>query len=840
MRRLAFLLLLTACQRPVANRELGRTLLDDLTVTPAFVRAGVPISLELQILGPPPSALRYEIGGLGFDCQPERVGEGRYACRHPGLARDTLPEGTVAVLVTLTDSDGNRSSVASALTLDFQCPAVTSLSVAPEIAQPGDTVTVSIEASEPLGQAPLVTRAGRAWEVPQGDAQRFSLQHPITAADPAAFEDIVVQLTDRAGNSTVDCANPGRRRFAVDQTPPNIDPSKVSVFRDAAGSNATVRAQPGAFVDDVAVAELLVREAQSERVLLRVVPQADGALPATNLGAQTERVVLRLTDLLGRTSEWTSVPEEWRVSVGQGATPQSAVRTGNRATAPAPDSPFLDNRTAELAPALAAQDARVATVRARVGFEPAGRLPNAYEDVIWMPSGYDKSGHALVTFGGVRFANEENQFDTFFEDTLILRWNEFSRAYEFEYGEPYRRGLSPTGRATHSLPFDANGCALLFGGQGLEEREDASGPFLRQSYLSDSWQICRSGVTYRWTKLSPQGTLPVIRRTPVAFDPSANRYLIPNGYSAAGGLFPFEDVFLLQPGATPADWRWIEMSPLPTSFGERHSHLTYWDPVARGMVVALGYVRPFSNERDMWLYKNGQWQVTSQLPAALGGRQGFGYAYDEARRQLVLWGDNEFPNFDTQTWFMTGTATAPTWKSQNLDPPVPRAWPVLVYDPDREVTLVYAGQRFDDRFVPPDIYAIVSEPAWPHLLARVDLGAAPPRGINRLKLSVRAAGSGDDDGPGGAATTRGGYRVQLWDHQARAWEQVAAVEHPLDAEPQPTEILVTQNPERFVGPTGVIPVVIVSTAPATLDIPARLDVDLLDGALELRSGLSLP
>ena len=103
-------------------------------------------------------------------------------------------------------------------------------------------------------------------------------------------------------------------------------------------------------------------------------------------------------------------------------------------------------------------------------------------------------------------------------------------------------------------------------------------------------------------------------------------------------------------------------------------------------------------------------------------------------------------------------------------------------------------------------------------------------GLRRTPL----VGDGDGLGPGNNLTE--GVTVMLWDQAAREWVP-AGMPDPQD----PSRILVTmtQDVERFVLPEGVVPVSIRSRWPATEAQSARVDVDVIDGWLYLRSGVTL-
>lgn len=841
-RLLPIVFLAAACTRPVAGRDVGSIFITDLVVEPQFIKADVPIRLSFRAIGGTPKSVTYELGnGTVFDCEPENQA-GRLVCSHPGVSIADFNQGPTSALVAAVDDDGKRSVTTAPITIDFDCPTFLALTVVPQIARPDETVAVGIETSEPLSGLPRVSRVGRAWEgVTERSPTSFVVNRVISAQDPSSFEDIVVTLVDRAGNSTQDCGQDGREPFAVDTAPPTIDPTRIMVTRGAPGSPTIIEAEGGAFLDDVEIAEIRVVDSATGLLLTKVTPDEAGALEPTSLGGMSQgRVIVEALDRLGQTTSPMAVPERWRLSLGTASTPNAAVRSAARYTPAPPRSPYMSNRTIELAPALLDADARSAVVRARMGFDTSGQLPNAYEDVFWIAAGYETIGSAIVMFGGQKIV-EGNE--TYYDRTIVLRWNERTSSYEFESGPPAQLGTTPAGRGAHRIAFDGNGCGIMFGGDGLRER---GGKVQGIGALNDTWRICRQmNGSYEWTRITPVNEMgngfPLIRRTPIIYDPQFERYVIVGGYSNAGGLFPIDGAMHLEPGDTLDDWSWVDVTPLPTNFGERHSHLTYFDEELQAPVTGLGYVVPRAANRAFWVYQNGQWTDAGPIPAALEERQGFSYDYDSARRQLVLWGDNNFPFSDTDVWILRGSALAAStgWSNQNLDPPVPRAHPTLVYDPNREVTVAFGGLRFDDRFVPPTVYSIINEPSYPYLAADIDLAAAQPKGIASLGLVVRASGYGDADSVGPETDVGNGVVVKLWDHVARDWVDVADADTPGGTAVE-IPVSIEDRPERFVSPDGVVPVTVVTRWPGTAAVESQLDVDQVDGWLVMRPGVMLP
>jgi hypothetical protein len=163
----------------------------------------------------------------------------------------------------------------------------------------------------------------------------------------------------------------------------------------------------------------------------------------------------------------------------------------------------------------------------------------------------------------------------------------------------------------------------------------------------------------------------------------------------------------------------------------------------------------------------------------------------------------------------------------------------MVYDPDREVVVMFGGTRLASgaqRAIPPDIHQLVSQPAFPHAQVEVELGSRRPEGIEAIDLEVRAGASGDADGLGPARTLGGGIEVGLWDYPAGEWAPVMGNAGAPARVRTTLRTSVTDRPERFVDDRGRLAVSIRSAAPATEAREARLELDHFEGAVRLRAG----
>ncbi|MEM7677784.1 MAG: hypothetical protein AAF449_17440, partial [Myxococcota bacterium] len=735
-----------------------------------------------------------ELAGQPLECSAQRRPDGRFECVLASVDPSTIRQGPNQARVTVVDAGGRASVAQASLTVDYDCPTIVSLDVEPAAARPGDEITVTIETNEPLGIPPRVSRAGRNWGVPvELSSNRFELTYRVSDGDPASEADMFVVLTDRAGNTTTDCGADGRRSVAIDHVAPTVDPQRMRLLRGAPGEVTVITGDAGAVRDDVRVAAINVYQATTGTLLATLTPEADGRIPATSLGGATDgRVLVQAVDLLDRTSERVAIGETWSLSLGSARRPNAGVGSIARLTPPAPTGRGISDQTAEFGPNLLTADGVTANVSAQIGFEPAGRLPNDYESTIWIGGGYDPQNNAIVVFGGT----QSNQNSTEYLDrTLILRWDEASGTYQSRQGPPYRRGESPSPRGIRKIAFNEDGCGVIFGGQGLREIDDNR---FSDQVLSDAWQICFNGSDYEWRPIRPQTEIPTIRRGPIIYDEAFGRWVVVGGRTNGFASFAFDDVWFLEPGLTPEAWQWRELLPRPSNFPGRYNHLVYYDPQLEAVAFGLGFVTPFAQSDLWWVYQNGQLLQLGSVPSVIDFRQGFDYVYDRARKNLVLWGDAD-NDIDPQVWLLTGTATNATngWRPLDLNTPVPRAWPTMVYDEAREATVAFGGQRFDGRFVPPDIYTIVTPPAFPYLLTRIDLGTARPKGIERLVFDIVADGSGDADGTGPGQEQASGARVLLWNRVALVWEEVAT-------STSSAMTVSLQSPDRFVNDDGTL------------------------------------
>ncbi len=818
-------MLALACDRGIGRPPSG-VVVDRLEVIPAFVQAGVPFRLEFSVLGGGPAAVNYQIGSERFPCRAVGVGDGRISCEHFGLERAS--EGPIPVRVEVTDAEGRTSGADATVTLDLTCPRAIAANLSPAVAEPGDVAVLTVEVSEPLSMPPRVSRLGQDWGVPEGDGRLYRLERRIGAEEPGPTAPVQVVLVDRAGNTNLDCGLPVQIDFAVDRRRPVVDGAAALLLRGPPGGNAVLTATAGAFSDDVGVVSVDVLDANSLALLARVTPSEDGGLEPFTLPARTSgRVLLEARDPFGRSSGRISISEAWSVGLGNGATAEVFLGTGVRRHPAPPRSRGLTRRTAEAAPDVARADARSLLVRARVGFEKIGELPSTHADAVQPFTGFEPRSGTIMVVGGHR-GPDFNFFANYMADVLQLRWDPREGRYDVERLDPlsFTDPERPPPGYGPRIAFDGEGCGLLHGGSYRTAPNQIRA-------TADVWRLCVVPGAVEWERVRFQGDeAPGTRFAPIVFDPIHGRYV-------AGGTVSFETrVAIIEPGGPGQRWRARALDPLPTTMSLSNGGYLVFDPRTRGLAFGLGGGKnAFSNQ---WSYVDGVWR-SSDVPFALAFRAAFGWAYDEARRHVVVWGGGDTPGqiADAGVWYQAGTATTgPSgWRRVELEAPEPRDYPAVVYDPEREVVLAFGGVREDQRNLPanqrrtiaPDVFQLVSEPAYPYVQTEVELGAARPEGIEAIELFLRAAGAGD---------ASGGVEVLLWDHLAGAFARVGGDPGAAPGVLRDLNVRVRDRPHRFIAPDGWMALALRSASPATEARPARLEVDVLSGVLLLRPGVS--
>jgi hypothetical protein len=139
---------------------------------------------------------------------------------------DALAEGAYSVAVTLADPAGNAGDpiAAAGFVVDRTAPSILALAVSAERVRSGADLFVTFEATESLGEPPLVRVGDREATFEREAALRFTYRFvPDEQRDAEGPAEIVVRVTDQAGN-----AQSARAAVELDFTPPGVATSVAS------------------------------------------------------------------------------------------------------------------------------------------------------------------------------------------------------------------------------------------------------------------------------------------------------------------------------------------------------------------------------------------------------------------------------------------------------------------------------------------------------------------------------------------------------------------------------------------------------------------------------------
>lgn len=154
------------------------------------------------------------IGGAPFDTCVEDGSPTEILCLYDVTGNE--PQGEGGILIIVRDDAGNTGFAASSVVFDFDAPVLSSATVSPALARPGDNVVVSVAANEALGAAPVFTPAGPGPLAFARDGSSFS--HPVVSGDVEGGYTSSVELVDFAGNRST-TAGPA---FALDVSTPDV------------------------------------------------------------------------------------------------------------------------------------------------------------------------------------------------------------------------------------------------------------------------------------------------------------------------------------------------------------------------------------------------------------------------------------------------------------------------------------------------------------------------------------------------------------------------------------------------------------------------------------------
>ena len=238
----------------------------------------------------------------------------------------------------------------------------------------------------------------------------------------------------------------------------------------------------------------------------------------------------------------------------------------------------------------------------------------------------------------------------------------------------------------------AMGARELFGMVYDEIGEQAvayGGVLLERAGLSDRYG---SGTfAFRndtWSFLATTGAVGTRFLMPLVYNPENRTALLYGGRTGAGAGSTSGRIWELD----LATLVWTDRTTLTP--GPRADHAAVWDRARSRMVVHGGVDDVSARLSDTWLYDPATQTWTTLAPGAVtpGPRSGAGFAYDEHRGVMVVFGGHVGPAaaYDNQTWEWDGTAW--TNATPAFGNPPARLRPLMVYDPERRTVLMYGGR----------------------------------------------------------------------------------------------------------------------------------------------------
>ncbi len=282
------------------------------------------------------------------------------------------------------------------------------------------------------------------------------------------------------------------------------------------------------------------------------------------------------------------------------------------------------------------------------------------------------------------------------------------------------REQPPLHREAPAAMYDATHDRMLLVGGVIESYQ---GDPAYDGATSDVWSLDLGNPT-AWTKLAAAGAAPAPVVAPaVILDPVREQIVWVGGAGAS-----MAQVWTLSLSGTP---QWTLHAATGTPPAARAYAAVAYDPVRDQLVLCGGEDAAGSPLGDTWtlsLDPSFTWTALSPAGTPPAARSRAAFAYDPPRDRFVLIGGRSGSNYLADVWSLELSGT-PTWSgvAPAGGPPDPRAAASLVYDPQDDRFVLFAGGR--DYVWLDDLWTLdlSGAPAW----AALAPGGGPP--------SVRAA-----------------------------------------------------------------------------------------------------
>lgn len=274
-----------------------------------------------------------------------------------------------------------------------------------------------------------------------------------------------------------------------------------------------------------------------------------------------------------------------------------------------------------------------------------------------------------------------------------------SGAYEYAaVSVPMRE--APSSRASMAMVQIAGGKAIMYG--GTDRMHDFT------SSRTDTWMWDGQN----WEQVFPAHNPGARGGVAMAYDPGRNQLILFGGLNDRGD--PTSNATWTWNGSD-----WVELKP-PVSPGARAYHSMAYNPISKRIMLFGGYG---DRSQENWLY-NDTWEwdganwVRLQPAAAPPGRQFAAMAFDEARKEMVLFGGSIEANtrgvfsYLDDTWVWDGR----TWARRAAASPGPsgRRMAHMAFDPQLGKLVMVGGTNSyaAEAATPGTIYLKYLEEMW--------------------------------------------------------------------------------------------------------------------------------
>ncbi|MFH2008299.1 MAG: kelch repeat-containing protein, partial [bacterium] len=272
---------------------------------------------------------------------------------------------------------------------------------------------------------------------------------------------------------------------------------------------------------------------------------------------------------------------------------------------------------------------------------------------------YDPGRGGVVVFGGTTLIVMSSSAAYVFDG---VAWN--SLLIDTQQG-------APAARSEHAVVYDvARERLVLYGGRDF-------------AYLADTWELPSAATS--WTETTPPTKPPARAYAAMAYDSARGRTVLFGGAKDGNLLSHLEDTWEFD----GVQWVQVQTDEAPSA---RMVHAMAYDK-DRGVTVLFGGFKGLQLLTDTWEFDGKDWVETTPSvspPGRAAGRM----VYDSVWKRVVLFGGtttNFFGDLSfNDTWEYDGTSWVEI--SPEESPPA-RAFHAMVYDSDRERTVVFSGSN---------------------------------------------------------------------------------------------------------------------------------------------------